>query len=51
MQLSIFIESQKGVVLSIANDHETGLDRYGIGVMAFLAALSLIGCIKLLYMV
>lgn len=48
MQLSILVESQEGVVLSIANDYEIGLDRYGIDVMAFPAAYSLIGCINLL---
>ena len=48
MQLSMLVESQKGVVLSIANDHVIGLDRYCIDVMAFLAALSLIGCNNLL---
>ena len=48
MHLSIFLESQKGPVLSTANDDEIGLDRYDIDVMAFLAALSSTSCNNLL---
>ena len=48
MQLSILVESQRGVVLLIANDHEIGLARLGIYVMAFLAASFKFDCLTLL---
>ena len=48
MQMSILVESQKGVVLLIANDHEIGLARLGIDVMAFMTASFIIDCINLL---